>query len=60
MAGSQPYINFLPRHNYAQLLGLLPGDLDTLNNIIYLISEYEGISILSSNDWYIQINNVLI
>lgn len=43
MAGSQPYINFLPRHHYAQLLGLLPGDLDTLNNIIYLIGEYEGV-----------------
>ncbi|KAK1252489.1 hypothetical protein MKX08_003676 [Trichoderma sp. CBMAI-0020] len=41
--GSQPYINFLPRHQYAQLLGLLPGDLDTLNNVIYLISEYEGV-----------------
>jgi hypothetical protein len=50
MAASQPYINFLPRHHYAQLLGLLPGDLDTFNSIIYLISEYEGVYIVSSND----------
>ncbi|PNP40168.1 hypothetical protein TGAMA5MH_07823 [Trichoderma gamsii] len=41
--GSQPYINFLPRHHYAQLLGLLPGELDTFNNIIHLINEYEGV-----------------
>lgn len=51
MAGSQPYINFLPRHHYAQLLGLLPGELDTFNNIIHLINEYEGRSIMSSNDY---------
>ncbi|GFP53057.1 hypothetical protein TASIC1_0002024100 [Trichoderma asperellum] len=40
---SQPYINFLPRHHYAHLLGLLPGDLDTFSEVIYLISEYEGV-----------------
>ncbi|KAL7894969.1 hypothetical protein HDV63DRAFT_151579 [Trichoderma sp. SZMC 28014] len=41
--GSQPYINFLPRHHYAQLLGLLPGDLETFHHIIQLISEYEAV-----------------
>ncbi|KAL6893315.1 hypothetical protein GGI43DRAFT_178469 [Trichoderma evansii] len=43
MTASQPYINFLPRHHYAHLLGLLPGDLDTFSDVIYLISEYEGV-----------------
>ncbi|KAM0470050.1 hypothetical protein ACHAPX_010141 [Trichoderma viride] len=43
MAGSQPYINFLPRHQYAQLLGLLPGELDAFNNMIHLINAYEGV-----------------
>lgn len=47
MIASQPYINFLPRHHYAHLLGLLPGDLDTFSEVIYLISEYEGMYILS-------------
>ncbi|KAL7788678.1 hypothetical protein V8C37DRAFT_387589 [Trichoderma ceciliae] len=35
-------INFLPRHN-AQLLALIPGDVDTFADIIYLIGEYEGV-----------------
>lgn len=48
MTASQPYINFLPRHHYAHLLGLLPGDLDTFSEVIYLISEYEGMHNLSS------------
>lgn len=45
MTASQPYINFLPKHPYARPLGLLPGDLETFNNIIHLIGEYEGMSI---------------
>ncbi|KAM0245770.1 hypothetical protein ACHAQJ_010464 [Trichoderma viride] len=40
---SDSFINFLPRHHYAHLLGLLPGDVDTFGDIIYLVSEYEGV-----------------
>ncbi|KAL7947837.1 hypothetical protein V8C42DRAFT_342844 [Trichoderma barbatum] len=35
-------VNFVTRPN-AQLLAFLPGDVDTFNDIIYLIGEYEGV-----------------
>ncbi|KAK1255865.1 hypothetical protein MKX07_008124 [Trichoderma sp. CBMAI-0711] len=35
-------INFTPRNN-SQLLAFLPGDAGTFSDIVYLISEYEGV-----------------
>ncbi|KAH6607247.1 c6 finger domain-containing [Trichoderma cornu-damae] len=42
LTAPESVINFLPRHN-AQLLALLPGDVDTFSDFIYLIGEYEGV-----------------
>ncbi|KAL6871354.1 hypothetical protein J3F83DRAFT_735198 [Trichoderma novae-zelandiae] len=38
----EPIINFTPR-NGSQSLAFLPGDVDTFNDIVYLVGEYEGV-----------------